>query len=122
MQLIINPATLGDGAALLAGLDLIPLSGAVIDHAADVGETMLRSLDAIHLASALTIQADLTAFVACDHRLAERRQPPASSCWCPASDQAAARDTPPWPRKEIQSSCSASPMRIPSGPRRKQSR
>ncbi len=67
----INPATLSEATALLAGLDLIPLSGAVIDQAADVGETMLRSLDAIHLASALSIQAELTAFIAYDHRLAE---------------------------------------------------
>jgi predicted nucleic acid-binding protein len=67
----INPATLSEAAALLAGLDLIPLSSAVLDQAADVGETTLRSLDAIHLASALSIQAELTAFVAYDHRLAE---------------------------------------------------
>jgi len=33
------------------GLDLVPLSSAVIDQAAHVGETTLRSLDAIHLAS-----------------------------------------------------------------------
>lgn len=67
----INPATLTEATALLAGLDLIPLSSAVIDQAADVGGTMLRSLDAIHLASALSIQAELTAFIAYDHRLAE---------------------------------------------------
>lgn len=67
----INPATLAEATALLAGLDLIPLSGAVIDQAATVGATTLRSLDALHLASALSIQAQLTAFVAYDHRLAE---------------------------------------------------
>jgi predicted nucleic acid-binding protein len=67
----INPATLPEATALLAGLDLIPLSGAVIDEAANVEGTTLRSLDAIHLASALSIQADLSAFVAYDHRLAE---------------------------------------------------
>ena len=67
----INPATLSEAAALLAGIDLIPLSGAVIDQAADVSETMLRSLDAIHLASALSIQAELNAFITYDHRLAD---------------------------------------------------
>jgi len=67
----INPAMLREASALLAGLDLIPLSGAVIDQAADVGETTLRSFDAIHLASALSIQAELAAFVAYDRRLAE---------------------------------------------------
>jgi uncharacterized protein len=66
----INPATLPEATALLAGLDLIPLSGAVIDDAANVDGT-LRSLDAIHLASARSIEAELSAFVAYDHRLAE---------------------------------------------------
>jgi uncharacterized protein len=67
----INPTTLTEATALIAGLDLIPLSGAVIDEAANVGGTTLRSLDAIHLASALSIQAEISAFVAYDHRLAE---------------------------------------------------
>lgn len=67
----INPATLTEATALLAGLDLIPLSGAVIDEAANIGGTTLRSLDALHLASALSIQVELSAFVAYDHRLAE---------------------------------------------------
>lgn len=57
--------------ALLAGLDTIPLSGAVIGEAADVGEITLRSLDAIHLASALSIRADLSSFVAYDRRLGD---------------------------------------------------
>lgn len=55
--------------ALLSQLDLIPLSGAMIDDAADAGEPLLRTLDAIHLASALSIRADLIAFVAYDTRL-----------------------------------------------------
>lgn len=40
-------------------------------NAANVGGTTLRSLDAIHLASARSIQAELSAFIAYDHRLAE---------------------------------------------------
>jgi len=67
----INPATLTQATTLLASLDLIPLSGTVIDEAANIGATTLRSLDALHLASALAIQAQLTAFIAYDHRLAE---------------------------------------------------
>jgi uncharacterized protein len=43
----------------------------VITEAADVGETTLRSLDAIHLASALSVREDLSTFVAYDHRLSE---------------------------------------------------
>jgi predicted nucleic acid-binding protein len=67
----INPDALPEARALLAGLDLIPLAGTVIAEAADVGETTLRSLDAIHLASAFSIRSDLSAFVAYDHRLSE---------------------------------------------------
>jgi len=54
---------------LMSQLDLIPLTSGVIDEAADVGEPLLRTLDAIHLASALSIQAHLTALVAYDNRL-----------------------------------------------------
>ena len=67
----IDPGTLTEAGTLLAGLDLIPLSGTVVDAAADVGATTLRSLDAIHLASALSIRTELSAFVAYDHRLAD---------------------------------------------------
>ncbi len=67
----INPEALPEARALLAGLDLIPLAGTVIAKAADVGETTLRSLDAIHLASALSVRDDLATFVAYDHRLGE---------------------------------------------------
>jgi predicted nucleic acid-binding protein len=67
----INPAALPEAQALLAGLDLIPLAGTVIATAADVGETTLRSLDAIHLASALSVRDDLATFIAYDHRLGE---------------------------------------------------
>lgn len=55
---------------LLTGLDLIPLNGVVLDEAAEVGGTSLRSLDAVHLASALAVGDDLVAFAAYDLRLA----------------------------------------------------
>jgi uncharacterized protein len=55
--------------ASLSQLDLIPINGALIDEAADVGEPRLRTLDAIHLASAGSIRGDLTAFVAYHNRL-----------------------------------------------------
>jgi predicted nucleic acid-binding protein len=67
----VDAAALPAAQALLAGLDIVPLSSAVIDQAADVGGTTLRSLDAIHLASALSIGGDLSAFVAYDHRLSD---------------------------------------------------
>jgi uncharacterized protein len=55
--------------ALVSQLDLIPISGDLIEEAADAGDTLLRSLDAIHLVSALSIAEALTAFVAYDRRL-----------------------------------------------------
>ncbi len=57
--------------ALVSQLDLIPLTTAVLDEAAELGEPALRSLDALHLASALSICADLSFFVAYDQRLSE---------------------------------------------------
>ena len=54
---------------LLSGINLIPLSGNVIDQAGALGEPLLRSLDALHLASALSVATELTAFVAYDRRL-----------------------------------------------------
>lgn len=67
----VNPDALLAAKTLLAGLDVIPLTGAVIDEAGNVGETTLRSLDAIHLASALSIRSDLSTFIAYDHRLCD---------------------------------------------------
>lgn len=57
------------GRSLLATLDLVPLSGRLLDEAADLTDPLLRSLDALHLASALSLQPDLTAFVTYDLRL-----------------------------------------------------
>jgi predicted nucleic acid-binding protein len=56
---------------LLDGLDILPLTEPVIALAETVGPSTLRSLDAIHLASAAQIEQELTAFVTYDHRLLE---------------------------------------------------
>lgn len=55
--------------AVLSDLDLIPLDRAVQDLASDIGDQLLRTLDALHLASAVLMSEGLTAFVAYDHRL-----------------------------------------------------
>ena len=60
--------------AVVGDLDLIPLDRAVQDVACDIGGPMLRTLDALHLASALLLGDALTAFVAYDHRLADGAQ------------------------------------------------
>ncbi|MGH3977425.1 MAG: type II toxin-antitoxin system VapC family toxin [Pseudonocardiaceae bacterium] len=54
---------------LLAGLDTIPLSEHVADVAQTTGSATLRPLDAIHLASALSVRDELTAFCCYDRRL-----------------------------------------------------
>ena len=69
-----DPARVPTARALLSGLDLVPLTTSVIEQAAEVGAVTLRSLDAIHLASALTLRPDLTAFVAYDYRLTAAAQ------------------------------------------------
>ena len=55
---------------LLERLDLVPLSGLVVRTAQDLCPPTLRSLDALHLASAMLLREDLTAFVAYDAALA----------------------------------------------------
>ncbi len=64
-----NPAALASGQSLLTGIDLIPIADGVVDLATQIGDPTLRSLDAIHLASAVGLQAELTAFVSYDRRL-----------------------------------------------------
>ena len=54
---------------LLGGIDLLPIDRAIVEKAATLIPTELRSLDAIHLASALSVKMNLTALVAYDVRL-----------------------------------------------------
>jgi uncharacterized protein len=56
---------------LLDGLDVLPITDAVIALAETIGPATLRSLDAIHLAAASQIRHELTSFVTYDHRLLE---------------------------------------------------
>ncbi len=65
---------LTEARAVVGDLDLIPLDRAVQDVACDIGDPMLSTLDALHLASALLLGDALTAFVAYDHRLADAAQ------------------------------------------------
>jgi predicted nucleic acid-binding protein len=54
---------------LLAGVHLIRLDDALLDRAADLDPTDLRSLDSIHLAAAASLGDDLAAMVSYDDRL-----------------------------------------------------
>jgi predicted nucleic acid-binding protein len=55
---------------LLTGIDLVPLTSDLAESAAMVGPVELRSLDAIHLASASMVAEHMVAFVVYDMRLA----------------------------------------------------
>lgn len=59
-----------EGASLLlGGIDFLPIDRAIVEKAATLFPSDLRSLDAIHLASALSVKVNLTALVAYDVRL-----------------------------------------------------
>jgi uncharacterized protein len=56
---------------LLAALSILPLTDDIRALAASTGPVELRTLDAIHLASAVILDEDLAAVLTYDHRLAE---------------------------------------------------
>jgi predicted nucleic acid-binding protein len=64
-----NEDIIADASQLLAGLTAVPLTPEILDRAALVGPPLLRSLDAIHLSSALSLRAEISAFVTYDQRL-----------------------------------------------------
>ena len=66
-----DPGTVGNARSALTNVDLVPLTSALLADAAELPDPLLRSLDAVHLASALSIRDDVSAFVAYDRRLAD---------------------------------------------------
>lgn len=70
----IGGQALAEARAVVGDVDLVPLDRAVQDIACDIGDPLLRTLDALHLASALLLGEVLTAFIAYDHRLADAAQ------------------------------------------------
>jgi len=65
---------LAEARAVVGDLDLVPLDRAVQDVACDIGDPLLPTFDALHLASALLLGKGLTAFIAYDQRLARSAQ------------------------------------------------
>jgi hypothetical protein len=63
------PTALLQAHQVVARLQTVVISGPVLDSAAALQPATLRSLDAIHLASAMALRPHLTAFVAYDQRL-----------------------------------------------------
>jgi predicted nucleic acid-binding protein len=64
-----DPSALARSYRQVRGVERVALSPDVLDTAAALPPVSLRSLDAIHLASALSVRRQLTAFVAYDKRL-----------------------------------------------------
>lgn len=64
-----DPSVVPRAQYLLAQGSLLVIDTQVLDAAARLSPPSLRSLDAIHLASALELRDELTAFVAYDDRL-----------------------------------------------------
>lgn len=67
----IGGQALAEARAVVGDIDLVPLDRAVQDVACDIGSPLLRTLDALHLASAMLLGDALNAFVTYDHRLAD---------------------------------------------------
>jgi predicted nucleic acid-binding protein len=62
----VDESLIDDARRLLDGIDIVPISHVIVEQAAILIPRNLRSLDAIHLASALSLNEDLTDFVAYD--------------------------------------------------------
>jgi predicted nucleic acid-binding protein len=58
-----------DPTEALASCEIVRLTADVLEHAAGLDPPSLRTLDAIHLATALSLGSELDAFVAYDERL-----------------------------------------------------
>ena len=65
----IEPASVATANLLIADLPFVPLTSWVVETAENIGSPTLRSLDALHLASAFELGDALTGFVTYDKRL-----------------------------------------------------
>jgi uncharacterized protein len=55
----------------LEGVSLLPLDDPILDKATELKPAGLRSLDALHLATALSIREEIGVFVTYDERLGD---------------------------------------------------
>ena len=84
----VSPQVLAEARLVVADLDLVPLDRRVQDLACDVGGPLLRTLNALHLASALTLGGALHEFVVYDHRLADAARNAGLAVATPGQDRA----------------------------------
>jgi uncharacterized protein len=66
-----NPDLVPRATALVQRIMTVPMTTQIVLESATVGNPCLRTLDAIHLASALSIAEEVSSFVTYDKRLAE---------------------------------------------------
>jgi predicted nucleic acid-binding protein len=66
-----RPALVPRAIVLVQRMMTIPLMSHIVEHAATIGTPQLRALDALHLATAGTVAAELDAFITYDKRLAD---------------------------------------------------
>ena len=69
---------------VLDRIALVPIDRAVLEAASGLGPPGLGSLDAIHLATALSVGADLAGLVTYDARLASAAVRSRIGVWAPA--------------------------------------
>jgi uncharacterized protein len=69
---------------VLGHLAVMPIDRSILDAASALGPSDLRSLDAIHLATALSVGADLGGLVTYDERLAAAAVRSRLEVWAPA--------------------------------------
>lgn len=65
------PNAMRQARQLLDSVTLLTITTDVFEHAAELGPESMRSLDALHLAAALTLGDDLDGIVTYDERLAD---------------------------------------------------
>lgn len=66
-----RPELASRAVALLQRIMTVPLANDIVVSAATIGTPLLRTLDALHLATAATVASELQAFVTYDKRLAD---------------------------------------------------
>lgn len=72
--LIRRELDLSHARAALKAVHLMPIRRDILDAAADLSKLGLRTLDGIHLATALSVKSNIDAFITFDHKLAEVAQ------------------------------------------------
>jgi predicted nucleic acid-binding protein len=73
---------------VLGGIALVPIDDGIVRSAADLPSSSLRTLDAIHLATALSLRSDVTRLVTYDTRLAEAARAMKVDVASPGADEA----------------------------------